>query len=139
MKQDDPILIDFIKNNVLVNPYNIPLKLSQVSDLNDFKAMGGQFKQPFEVEKVLGLPKSHKKEKKGFFIEAGAAGGETFSNTLFFELKYGWTGLDISIGSDREKIDYFYVNYFTFRQLFLFFTGKKKNGWADGHGMGIIK
>ena len=34
---------------------------------------------------------SHK--RKGFFIEAGAFDGEVKSNTLYFEMKYNWTGL----------------------------------------------
>ena len=29
----------------------------------------------------------------GFFIEAGASGGEVLSNTLYFEKKFNWTGL----------------------------------------------
>jgi hypothetical protein len=33
------------------------------------------------------------KQKNGFFIEAGADEGEFLSNTLYFELKRGWTGL----------------------------------------------
>ena len=53
--------------------------------------MGGQG-QPYEVEKILGL-NGTQKDKKGFFIEAGAADGETISNTLYFETKYDWTGL----------------------------------------------
>jgi FkbM family methyltransferase len=30
---------------------------------------------------------------KGFFVESGAIDGEIDSNTLFYELRYGWTGL----------------------------------------------
>ena len=41
---------------------------------------------------ILGL-KTSKKDTKGFFIEAGAADGEYLSNSLFFEMKYSWTGL----------------------------------------------
>ena len=29
----------------------------------------------------------------GFFIEAGACGGEALSNSLYFEVKHNWTGL----------------------------------------------
>lgn len=31
--------------------------------------------------------------KNGFFIEAGSVDSETFSNTLYFEINHGWTGL----------------------------------------------
>ena len=34
-----------------------------------------------------------KKKRNGFFIECGAADGEAFSNTLFFERERNWTGL----------------------------------------------
>ena len=82
---------------MLVKPDNLPLKLTKIKhneQRNDYDKMGGQFHQPFEVEKVLGLKTSEKiNGLQGFFIEAGAAGGEALSNTLYFEIKYGWTGL----------------------------------------------
>lgn len=34
-----------------------------------------------------------KQKRNGFFVEAGASDGETLSNTLFFEVSRGWTGL----------------------------------------------
>ena len=76
MKQDDPVLIEFIKENVLVEPDNLPLKLDNqwIYKGKRLKTMGGQFGQPFEVEKILGLKSSKKDTQKGFFIEAGAAG-----------------------------------------------------------------
>ena len=73
MKQDDPVLIEFIRENVLVKPENLPLKLAKIKT-NGLKFMGGQYGQPFEVEKILGLKSSKKDTQKGFFIEAGAAG-----------------------------------------------------------------
>ena len=59
--------------------------------IHSLHGMGGQG-QPYEVEKILGL-NGTQKDKKGFFIEAGAVDGEYLSNTLFFEMKYDWTGL----------------------------------------------
>jgi len=88
MKQDDPVLIDFIRDNVLVKPSH-PSSSGTNSNLVN---MGGQMGQPFEVEKLLGL-NSTRKGRNGFFIEAGAADGETISNTLYFETKFGWNGL----------------------------------------------
>ena len=107
MKQDDPLLVDFIRDNVLVKPDNQPLNLKHIKHnevRNDYDKMGGQFNQPFEVEKVLGLKTSEKISEidglQGFFIEAGAAGGEKLSNTLYFEIKYGWTGLLVEPNPD---------------------------------------
>ena len=31
--------------------------------------------------------------KNGFFIEAGSVDAESYSDTLYFELKHNWTGL----------------------------------------------
>ena len=38
--------------------------------------------------------------KNGFFIEAGAGGGEFLSNTIFFELKHNWKGLLVEPNPD---------------------------------------
>ena len=39
----------------------------------------------------------------GFFIECGAADGETYSNSLFFELERNWTGLLIEANPDYHR------------------------------------
>ena len=36
---------------------------------------------------------SRANNKRGIFVEAGAFDGELISNTLFFELRMGWTGV----------------------------------------------
>ena len=38
--------------------------------------------------------------KEGFFIEAGAYDGEIYSNSLYYELKHGWTGLLVEPNPD---------------------------------------
>ena len=90
MKQDDPKLIEAIKTKVLWKPpikkgLNLGVPLTK-------ELIGGQFGQPLVVEEVL---KKHKLWKKsvGFFIESGAADGVRYSNTLYFESKYNWSGL----------------------------------------------
>ena len=93
LHQDDPKLIDFIKNHVLVPPDSLPLDTLSLSK----KRLMGQFEQVPMVEKLLGLKK---KKQKGFFIEAGAACGENLSNTLYLELVYGWTGLLVEPNPD---------------------------------------
>jgi len=37
--------------------------------------------------------------RDGFFIECGAADGEVYSNSLFFELERNWTGLLIEVST----------------------------------------
>ena len=54
----------------------------------------GQFDQ---VEIVAEL---FKDQKDGFFIEAGAYDGEVFSNSLYFELQKGWTGVLVEPNPD---------------------------------------
>jgi hypothetical protein len=44
-----------------------------------------------------------KQKEFGFYIEAGALDGETFSNTLFFEIKRNWTGLLIEPIPDQYE------------------------------------
>ena len=47
----------------------------------------GQFGQPEVADQLLdGM-------ERGFFVEAGAAEGVKYSNSLFFELKRNWHGL----------------------------------------------
>ena len=41
--------------------------------------------------------------RDGFFVECGAADGETFSNSLFFELARNWTGLLIEANPDYHR------------------------------------
>ena len=53
MKQEDPRLIEFIKNNVLIKPdFSVPLNLSKHTKC--CKKLGGQFGQAFEAEDMLG-------------------------------------------------------------------------------------
>ena len=58
-----------------------------------------------------------------FFIEAGALDGEIISNTLYFELKYDWTGLLVE------------PNPVYLPSL----VGKKRNAWILPHCLSPIK
>ena len=86
MKQNDPELIQIIKNEILVPPNSKELKLISMSA----KRLMGQFDQVRVAEKILKIKEN---KKKGFFFEAGAGDGEWLSNSLYFELVYGWNGL----------------------------------------------
>ena len=79
MTQDDPILIEKIKKDILIPPDHRNLNLKESFESNE----NGQYGQVPKIEKILGL--SRNKPTSGFFIEAGAADGEWFSNTLYFE------------------------------------------------------
>ena len=69
--------------------YNFSQKLDRI-DVN------GQEQQPIIINEEI----FKNRIKDGFFIEAGAFDGETFSNTLFFELKQNWTGLLVEPNPD---------------------------------------
>ena len=42
----------------------------------------------------------HRKQKRGFFIEAGALNGESYSNTIFMERELEWEGLLVEANPD---------------------------------------
>ena len=48
--------------------------------------LNGQFGQAQNISGLL------KNMKNGFFIECGAADGESLSNSLLFEMRHQWTG-----------------------------------------------
>ena len=74
--------------------YNFSKKSIKHIDIN------GQEKQPILVnEKIF-----KNKLNNGFFVEAGAWDGESFSNTLFFELKKNWTGLLVEPNPDAFEM-----------------------------------
>lgn len=104
MSQDDPALIsaiqaDYIKEPDITQDYNFTLP---VADL--LEAAGG-YDLPVDADQLVFKGQL----RNGFFIEAGAGGGddttcnthdhhhnisgEDDSNSLYFELKYNWTGL----------------------------------------------
>merc|ERR1719360_139028 len=101
LEQDDPKLIQALKERVLIAP-NPKAKLNMTKPLTQ-KFLRGQYGQPLEIEEVLKERKFWKKiskKKSGFFIEAGACNGESISNTLYFEVKFGWTGLLVEPNPD---------------------------------------
>ena len=63
----------------------------------------GQYGQPIYTKEVLKKHGLWHPEKQGFFVEAGAGGGELFSNSLYFEAKHNWTGLLVEPNPDWWK------------------------------------
>ncbi|XP_064119011.1 uncharacterized protein LOC135224020 [Macrobrachium nipponense] len=80
--QEDPKLIEYIQRELLIPPSVQPYKLGR-PDLDHLS----QFNQSKIANEML------KGMKGGFFIEVGAADGESLSNSIFFERQLGWRGL----------------------------------------------
>ena len=80
--QDDPMLVKLIRQRWLVGPSESPLKLR-----DDSVADPSQVGQALFVDRLLNY-KTH-----GFYVECGAANGETYSNSLYFERFRAWGGL----------------------------------------------
>ena len=82
-EEDDPELINFVQS-LIAGPPNKPLQLAT----NDTGKLDfSQNSQSKVVDKLIG---SH---RNGFFVEAGAYDGETYSNSLFFEKARNWSGI----------------------------------------------
>lgn len=78
----DPALIEFVRSQIRPPTDRSKLSLREMGR-TDFSQIG----QSGKIDGYLN------KKENGFFIEAGAYDGETFSNTLFFELNRNWTGI----------------------------------------------
>ena len=85
LNQEDDWLIEQLKPTIIPQssqPYNWT-----VDDIT--LHYGGQFGQPLYIDQEI----FQGQLENGFFIEAGADDFERDSNSLFFELERGWTGL----------------------------------------------
>jgi len=84
-EQDNELLIDHIKNKLLLPPNGEDLKLAAPLEEN----IDGEVGQPLDVDRIV----FGGELKNGFFLEAGAFDGEFNSDSLYFEMNHGWTGL----------------------------------------------
>jgi len=83
--QESPSLIDIIKNDYLVAPDNLEYNFTvPVEEL-----LHGEVGQPLDVDNIVFKGKL----KNGFFVEAGSHNSEKNSDSLYFEVIHGWTGL----------------------------------------------
>ena len=102
LPQDNQHLVKFIKDNFIYSPppsdveyhfrtvskvffKHISQFLCQVQSAYS-QQLDGQFNQAKNISNLW------KNMKNGFFIECGAADGETLSNSLLFEMRLGWKG-----------------------------------------------
>jgi hypothetical protein len=92
--EEDPKLISFVRSLITEPPTNKNLNLIN-KNKTDFSQQG----QSTYMDSLLGG------KRNGFFIEAGGYDGETYSNTLFFELERNWTGILIEpIPREYQKL-----------------------------------
>lgn len=93
LDQEDPKLIEAIRTKYLTPPstkeYEFDYSIRSRRDGEDqYPHIQGQYLQPPLIDKIF-----NRSKWDGFFIEAGAHDGYLISNSLYFELKYNWTGL----------------------------------------------
>jgi len=88
----DQQLTDYIRSHISKPSLTRPRQLNR-SRKRDRSQVG----QSTFVDKLLSG------RRNGFFIECGAADGEYFSNSLFFELKRNWTGLLIEANPEYHR------------------------------------
>ena len=135
LDQDDPKLVNAIFDKVLWRPSYPKQPLNLKARLNS--VINGQFGQPKFAENVLRKNGLFRKQN-GFFIEAGAGGGELFSNSLHFEVNFNWTGL---LGKFRPT-SYSYEIFFQKKNIFAVepnpdwwveLKSKNRNAWILPH------
>ncbi|CAL4123574.1 unnamed protein product, partial [Meganyctiphanes norvegica] len=78
---DHPQLIQYVRQNVLVPPSQLPYNLTHP---DKDSSPEGQTKRALKIVNNM---------SGGFFVEAGAVDGEHYSNTLGLELHNDWSGL----------------------------------------------
>ena len=85
-------LVDFIRSHI-----SRPSPARQRQLTQPQKKDASQVGQSKFVDKFLAG------RQRGFFVECGAADGETLSNSLFFEIERNWTGLLIEANPDYHR------------------------------------
>merc|ERR1712110_120085 len=83
--QDDPQLIELLRDHYLHSPSELPYNFT-----SEHINVEGQFGQPKYIAEAFNWNKTN--PESHFFVEAGAFDGELISNSLLFE-KIGWSGL----------------------------------------------
>lgn len=91
----DPELVDFVRSLIVGPPIKSKAINLSIKNKSDFSQSG----QSLYFDRLLN------EKRNGFFIESGGLDGELYSNTLFFEIERGWSGILIEpIPSFYNKI-----------------------------------
>ncbi|CAL8144924.1 unnamed protein product [Orchesella dallaii] len=85
--QDDPCLIEIVKEKYLIPPSSLPYNILKADYVNQ------DIPSNLEKFKIIEDYIMDDKKSPGFFIECGANDGEFISPTLRLEKIYNWTGL----------------------------------------------
>jgi len=88
----DRQLVDYVRSHISRPSPTRPRKLATPE-----KKDASQIGQSLFVDKLLSG------RRNGFFVECGAADGEYFSNSLFFELERNWTGVLIEANPEYHR------------------------------------
>jgi len=88
----DQQLLDYVRSHISQPSLTRPRRLA-----NPQKKDVSQVGQSAFVDKLLSG------RRGGFFIECGAADGEAWSNSLFFETERNWTGLLVEANPDYHR------------------------------------
>ena len=106
LQADSEILVNIVKEEHIKpwngKEYNFSVPLEELAE----SSLYGEVGQPREVDERFFKGQL----KNGFFIEAGAHDFETNSDTLYYELEHGWTGLLVEahplsyqLGSEKNR------------------------------------
>ena len=116
LQQDDPNLVNYIKEHLLTPPPRFPERIDEmdflVKSVNADKdsekyiaraALQAQYGQPLALEELFNPILKQESDVKRFFIEAGAYDGVTGSNTLRLQLNPVWQGLLVEPNPDSYE------------------------------------
>jgi len=101
LDQDDPSLVSRLQEHYLHPPSTKEYNVSMIASLEPESY--SQFGQDLFLDKFV----FKGQVKEGFFIEAGADDFVHHSNTLWFEMKYQWTGVLVEANPIRFPRGYF--------------------------------
>ena len=93
--QSSPELVRMVKDSLLV-PHDSSRGYNLSDSTEDILAT--LVSSPEDLALEMEEEYFQGKLKNGFFLEAGASGGEADSHSLYFELSHGWTGLLVEPG-----------------------------------------
>ncbi|CAL4122640.1 unnamed protein product, partial [Meganyctiphanes norvegica] len=106
LTNDDPSLLQYIKERVLIEPstetYNLQVDLDK-TNTDAYKY--NSYRRDHNWKTLNNIVKTiFDNEPAGFYVEAGALDGEYLSNSLYLERDLGWSGLLVEATGDSFDI-----------------------------------